>query len=44
MVELANLEQEVKSRINRSGVDASITAGLGGMSLEQAAAEAPKAT
>jgi histidyl-tRNA synthetase len=44
MVELANLEQEVKSRINRSGVDASITADLGDMSLDQAAAEAPKTT
>jgi histidyl-tRNA synthetase len=44
MVELTNLEQEVKSRINKSGVDASITAGLGDMSLDQAAAEAPKTT
>ena len=42
MVELDNLEKEVKARLNRDGEDASITAGLGGMSLDQAAAEAPK--
>ena len=42
MVELDNLEKEVKARLNREGEDASITAGLGCMSLDQAAAEAPK--
>lgn len=42
MVELANLEQEVKQRIGKAGASASITAGLNEMSLDQAAAEAPK--
>jgi hypothetical protein len=44
MVELDNLEREVKARLNKDGVDASITAGLGNVSLDQAAAEAPKTT
>jgi histidyl-tRNA synthetase len=44
MVDLDNLENEVKARLNKDGVDASITAGLGGLSLDQAAAEAPKTT
>jgi len=44
LVELKNVDQEVKSRLNREGVDASITAGLGGMTLDQAASEAPKTT
>jgi hypothetical protein len=44
MVELDNLEKEVKARLNKPAADASITAGLGGMSLDQAAAEAPKTT
>jgi histidyl-tRNA synthetase len=42
MVELENVDKEVKDRLNKEGVDASITAGLGGMTLDQAAAEAPK--
>jgi len=42
MVELENVDQEVKSRLNKEGVEASITAGLGGMTLDQAASEAPK--
>ena len=42
MVELENVDQEVKSRLNKEGVEASITAGLGGMALDQAASEAPK--
>jgi histidyl-tRNA synthetase len=44
MVELENVDKEVKSRLNKEGVDASITAGLGGMTLDQAASEAPKTT
>jgi histidyl-tRNA synthetase len=44
MVELENVDVEVKNRLNNGGVDASITAGLGGMSLDQAASEAPKTT
>ena len=44
MVELDNLEREVKARLNKDGVDASITAGLGNVSLDQAAAEPPKTT
>ena len=44
MVELEHVAAEVKSRLNHQGVDASITAGLGGMNLDQAASEAPKTT
>jgi histidyl-tRNA synthetase len=44
MVELENVDKEVKSRLNKEGVDPSITAGLGGMTLDQAASEAPKTT
>jgi histidyl-tRNA synthetase len=44
MVELENVDKEVKSRLNKEGVDASITAGLGSMTLDQAASEAPKTT
>jgi histidyl-tRNA synthetase len=44
MVELENVDKEVKSRLNKEGVDASITADLGGMTLDQAASEAPKTT
>jgi histidyl-tRNA synthetase len=44
MVELENVDKEVKSRLNKEGADASITAGLGGMTLDQAASEAPKTT
>ena len=44
MVELEDLVREVKTRLNKEGVDASITAGLGNVSLDQAAAEAPKTT
>lgn len=42
LIELADLEQEVKSRIARSGNTAAITNGLNGVSLGEAAAAAPK--